>query len=51
MCSLKIGKKFSSTIKNNDIHIIKNCGHMMHLEEANVTLTILKKFIEKNYPA
>ena len=49
MCSLKAGKKFASTINNCDIKIIKNCGHMMHLEEANSTLTILKKFIRLNH--
>ena len=50
MCSLKAGKKFSSIINNSNMYIINNCGHMMHLEEANTTLTILKKFIEKNHP-
>jgi pimeloyl-ACP methyl ester carboxylesterase len=50
MCSLKVGKKLSTTIKNSDMYIIKNCGHMMHLEEADKTLSILKKFIKNNYP-
>ena len=49
MCSLQVGKKLSTTIKNGDMHILKNCGHMMHLEESEKTLAILKKFITINY--
>jgi len=51
MCPLKAGKKLTSIIKNSEMHIIKNCGHMMHLEEASKTLAILKKFIKSNYSA
>jgi pimeloyl-ACP methyl ester carboxylesterase len=51
MCSLKVGKKLSIAIKNSDVHIIKNCGHMMHLEEADKVLVILKKFITTNHPS
>ena len=50
MCSLKAGNKLANVIQNNQIHIIKNCGHMIMLEEADQTLTILKKFIKINYP-
>jgi len=50
MCSLKAGKELSAVIKNNQMHIIKNCGHMMHLEKADTTLSILKKFIKSNFP-
>jgi len=50
MCSLKAGKKLATVIKNSQTHIIKNCGHMMHLEEAAKTLAILKKFIKLNFP-
>ena len=50
MCSLKMGTKLANVIKNNDLHIIKNCGHMMHLEEASKTLFILKNFIKANFP-
>jgi pimeloyl-ACP methyl ester carboxylesterase len=49
MCSLKAGKKLGSILKSSEINIIKNCGHMMHLEEADKTLAILKKFIKLNY--
>ena len=49
MCRLNDGKKLSECIKGSEVHIIKNCGHMMLLEEADKTLAILKKFIlEKN---
>ena len=51
MCRLKDGKKLAEHIKNSEIHIIKNCGHMMLLEEADQTLSILKKFIKTNYPS
>ena len=51
MCSLKVGAKLSTVIKNSNMHILKNCGHMMHLEEADKTLDILKKFIINNYPS
>tara|TARA_B110000495_G_C22993606_1_gene585432 strand:- start:370 stop:1188 length:819 start_codon:yes stop_codon:yes gene_type:complete len=49
MCSLKAGKKLSNIINNIEINIIKSCGHMMHLEQADQILSILKKFIIKNY--
>jgi len=49
MCSLSEGKKLINKIKNSKMHIIENCGHMMHLEKADQTLFILKQFIIKNY--
>ena len=51
MCRLQDGQKLADQIKNSEVHIIKNCGHMMLLEEADQTLAILKKFIKTNYPA
>ena len=51
MCRLKDGKKLADHIKNSEVHIIKNCGHMMLLEEADKTLSILKNFITENYPS
>jgi pimeloyl-ACP methyl ester carboxylesterase len=51
MCSLNAGKKLSTAIKVSDVHVIKNCGHMMHLEEADKVLVILKKFIIANFPS
>ena len=50
MCRLKDGKKLADHIKGSDVHVIKNCGHMMLLEEADQTLAILKKFILEKYP-
>ena len=34
MINLKKGKEFASLIPNSQIHIIKNCGHMIILEKA-----------------
>ena len=51
MCRLKDGQKLADLIKGSEVHVIENCGHMMLLEEADKTLSILKKFILKNYPA
>ena len=51
MCRLKDGKKLADNIKNSEVHVIKNCGHMMLLEEADQTLIILKNFIKTNFPA
>jgi len=51
MCRLKDGQKLANYIKNSEVHVIKNCGHMMLLEEADQTLAILKKFIVANYPS
>ena len=51
MCSLEVGKKLSTVIKNSHMHILKNCGHMMHLEEADKTLVFLKNFVKINYPS
>ena len=51
MCPLKEGKKLADSIKNSEVEIIENCGHMILLEEADKSLAILKKFIRKNHPA
>ena len=50
MCRLKDGQKLADYIKGSEVHVIKNCGHMMLLEEADQTLAILKKFILDKYP-
>ena len=49
MCSLKVAKEFGKNFKTNTIKVIKNCGHMMHLEAADKTLFILKNFIKNNF--
>ena len=51
MCPVKAGKKLAENIKNSEVEIIENCGHMILLEEADKSLAILKKFIRKNHPA
>ena len=48
MCRLKDGQKLADLIKGSEVHVIENCGHMMLLEEADKTLSILKKFILRN---
>ena len=50
MCRLKDGQKLANHIKGSEVHVIQNCGHMMLLEEADKTLSILKKFILEKYP-
>ena len=50
MCRLKDGKKLADHINGSEVYIIENCGHMMLLEEADKTLSILKKFILEKYP-
>ena len=50
MCRLKDGQKLADHITGSEVHVIKNCGHMMLLEEADQTLSILKKFIIEKYP-
>jgi len=50
MCRLKDGQKLADHINGSEVHVIKNCGHMMLLEEADQTLAILKKFILEKYP-
>ena len=34
MIKLEKGKKFSKLASNSKVHIIKNCGHMIILENA-----------------
>ena len=48
MCPLSAGKKLADCIEGSEVEIIKNCGHMILLEEADQSLSILKKFIKKN---
>ena len=33
MIKLEKGKEFAKLIQNSDVHIIKNCGHMIILEK------------------
>jgi len=50
MCPLKEGKKLASSIENSEVEVIKNCGHMILLEEADQALSILKGFVKENHP-
>ena len=49
MCPINQSKETAKYIKKSQIKIINNCGHMMLLEKADETLSILKKFINENY--
>ena len=51
MCPVSEGKKLANSIKDSEVEIINNCGHMILLEEADKSLAILKKFIKKNHPS
>ena len=50
MCPLKEGKKLAGSIENSEVEVIKNCGHMILLEEADQALSILKGFVKENHP-
>ena len=50
MCPLKEGKRLAGSIENSEVEVIKNCGHMILLEEADQALSILKGFVKENHP-
>ena len=50
MCPVKEGKKLADNIKDSEVEVIENCGHMILIEEAGKSLAILKKFIRNNHP-
>jgi pimeloyl-ACP methyl ester carboxylesterase len=50
MCPLKEGKRLAVAIDNSEVEIIKNCGHMILLEEADQALAALKRFVTENHP-
>ncbi len=47
MIKLESGKKFASMIKNSKVHIIKNCGHMIILENAFEMREKISEFLKK----
>jgi len=49
MVPLEKGKKMASKIKNSELSIIKECGHMILFEKAFEMREIVKKFIKKNH--
>ena len=49
MVPLEKGQKMASKIKNSELSIIKECGHMILFEKAFEMREIVKKFIKKNH--
>jgi len=49
MVPLEKGKEMVSKIKNSELSIIKECGHMILFEKAFEMREIVKKFIKKNH--
>ncbi len=47
MIKLESGKKFANMIKNSEVHIIKNCGHMIILENAFEMREKILEFLKK----
>ena len=47
MIKLETGKEFSNLITNSKIHIIKNCGHMIILENAFEMREKVAEFLKK----
>ena len=47
MINLKKGKEFASLIPNSQTHIIKNCGHMIILENAFEMREKIIEFLKK----
>ena len=47
MIKLESGKKFASMVTNSLIHIIKDCGHMVILENAFEMREKILEFINK----
>ena len=47
MIRLDSGKKFAEMIKNSQIHVIKNCGHMIIFENAFEMREKIVKFLKK----
>jgi len=49
MVTLEKGKKMAESIKNCQLEVLKECGHMIIFEKAFEMREIVKKFIEKNH--
>ena len=47
MVPLKIGNKMAETIKNSEVKIINNCGHMIIFEKAFEMRKSVLEFINK----
>ena len=48
MVPIKVGIKMSEQIKNCELKIISNCGHMILFEKAFEMRKLVKEFIQKN---
>ena len=42
---LKVGKKFSTLLKNSETHVINGCGHMIMIEKAFEMREKILKFL------
>ena len=49
MVPLEKGKKMATKIKNSELRVIKECGHMLLFEKAFEMREIVKKLIAKNH--
>jgi len=47
MIKVEKGKEFAGLIPNSKIHIIKNCGHMIILENAFEMREKINEFLKK----
>ena len=48
MVPMKVGVKMSEQIKNSEVKIISNCGHMILFEKAFEMRKLVNEFIKKN---
>ena len=44
-----VGKKITEKIKNSQLEVLKECGHMVIFEKAFEMREIVKNFVEKNH--
>jgi len=49
MVPLNKGKQMAEKIKNSELQVLKECGHMIIFEKAFEMREIVKNFIEKNH--
>jgi len=49
MVPLDKGKKMAEKIKNSQLEVLRECGHMIIFEKAFEMREIVKNFIEKNH--
>ena len=49
MVPLDKGKELAKKIKNSQLEVLKECGHMIIFEKAFEMREIVKNFLEKNY--